>query len=119
MKGEERIDLIGRDLGLWLAILGPPAVWLVQFQTIYVLVYKACVDHRSLIISGTAAAFFVVIALLGVAALREWNRTRQGENVVSRTRRFMSRLGLASTLLFLIVLVAQWLAALMLDPCAT
>src|SRR5436305_14403580 len=53
-----------RDLALWVGILGPPVLWLTQFEIIYSLVLPVCVTHsRSvlpLILLGFVAAVFAV-----------------------------------------------------------
>jgi hypothetical protein len=118
MNGDKAIDHPLRDFGLWLGILGPPLAWLIQFQSIYLLVYPACGVGRNLNIGLTCAGFFALIAALGVYPRRNWNENRYAQNPVSRTRRFMSIVGVMSTALFLLLLVAQGIAAMMIDPCS-
>jgi len=117
MSAEHAIDRPLRDFGLWLGILGPPSAWLVQFQTIYMQVYPACGVHRNLNIGFVCAGFFVVIAALGIYPARSWADHRFALDPVSRTRRFMSIVGVTSTALFLLVVIAQWIAAILVDPC--
>jgi hypothetical protein len=117
MNGDESIDRPLRDFGLWIGIIGPPSFWLIQFQTIYMLVYPACGAGRNLTIGFTCGIFFLVIVGLGLYPLRNYSVNRHPENPVSRTRRFMSILGLMSTALFLLLVIAQWIAALLVDPC--
>jgi hypothetical protein len=114
---ERVIDRPLRDFGLWLGILGPPSAWLVQFQTIYMQVYPACGVHRNLNIGFTCAGFFLVVAVLGLYPTNMWLNNREAANPVSRTRRFMSILGAVSTALFLLLIIAQWIAAIFVDPC--
>jgi hypothetical protein len=117
MKASESIDRPLRDFGLWLGIVGAPSIWLVQFQTIYMQVYPACGTGRNVNIGLCCAGFFIVIASLGIYPLRNWNQNRAGGNPVSRTRRWMSILGVMTVALFLLVVIAQWSAALLVDPC--
>jgi hypothetical protein len=117
MSASESTDRPLRDLGLWLGIVGAPLVWLAQFQTIYMQVYPACGTGRNVNIGLCCAGFFVVIALLGIYPLRNWSQNRVGQNPVNRTRRFMSILGVMSVGMSLLVVIAQWSAALLLDPC--
>jgi hypothetical protein len=114
---DEAIDRPLRDFGLWLGIAGPPSVWLIQFQSIYMLVYPACGAGRNLNIGLTCAMFFAVIAACGVYPKKNWDRNALAENPVSRTRRFMSIVGVMSTALFLLLVIAQWIAAVLVDPC--
>ncbi len=117
MSADRSIDRPLRDLGLWLGIIGPPSLWLIQFQSVYLMVYPACGTGRTLNIGLTCAVFFVVIAALGIYPRKNWMDNRTPENVVSRTRRFMSIVGVMTTALFLLVVVAQWIAGVMVDPC--
>jgi hypothetical protein len=118
MNGEENaIDRPLRDLGLWVGMLGPPVAWLIQFQSIYILVYSACGAQRNYIVDATCLIFFVVIAAMVVYPLRNFRETRARSTRVARTRHFMSLVSVMSVTLFLLVIVAQWIAALMIDPC--
>src|ERR1041385_8127188 len=54
-----------RDFALWLGILGPPMLWLTQFQTVYMLVFPACGQHRNVIIIVASLLFGLVIAVCG------------------------------------------------------
>jgi hypothetical protein len=118
MSTTESTDRPLRDLGLWLGIVGAPFIWLVQFQTIYMQVYPACGTGRNVNIGLCCAGFLVVIGVLGIYPLRIWSGNRVGQTPVSRTRRFMSILGVMSVGMSLLVVIAQWSAALLLDPCA-
>jgi hypothetical protein len=99
-------------------MIGPPFVWLIQFQTIYMLVYPACGAQRNLIVHLTCFIFLVIIAVLGVSPLQTWRRAANDRENVVRTRRFMALVGMMTTALFLLVLIAQWIAAFIVDPCA-
>lgn len=105
-----------RDFSLWLAMVGSPAIWLIQFQTIYMLVYPACGSHHNAVINATCAGFFLCIAVIAIVAWRNWSNAHPAETA-GRTRRFMAMAGVLVSLLFLIVVIAQWIAALMIDPC--
>jgi hypothetical protein len=114
---ETAVDRPLRDLGLWLGILGPPAVWLIQFQTIYMLVYPACGAQRNFVIHITCFIFLVAITALGVSPLRTWRDAPRSDERTNRTRRFMGIVGGMSTALFLLLVIAQWIAAFIVDPC--
>jgi hypothetical protein len=106
-----------RDFPLWLGIVGPPLLWLTQFQTIYMLVFPACGQHRNIIIIVTSLVFSVAIAICGVIA---WtNRVPVADSLVhvKRARHFMAVLSILSMSIFLIVTLAQLIAALMISPC--
>jgi hypothetical protein len=119
MIRDDAVDRPLRDFGLWLGIVGSPLTWLIQFQTIYMLVYPACGAQRNVVVHATCFVFFLAIAALGIYPWYNWTQNRLAKNPVSRTRRFMSMLGVMTTGLFLLLVIAQWTAAIMLDPCAT
>ena len=105
-----------RDFSLWLAIVGSPTIWLIQFQTIYMLVFPACGSHHNAVINATCAGFFICIAVIAIMAWRNWSDAPTGEPA-GRTRRFMAITGVMVSALFLLVVGAQWIAAVMIDPC--
>jgi hypothetical protein len=89
----------------------------VQFQTIYLQVYPACGVHRNLNIGLCCAGFFAVIIALGLYPVNTWIGNRHATNAIGRTRRFMSIVGAVSAALFLLLVIAQWIAAILVDPC--
>jgi hypothetical protein len=106
-----------RDFALWLGILGPPILWLTQFQTIYILVFPACGQHRNLIIIVTSLIFGVAIAICGFIG---WsNRVPVADSLprVRKTRHFMAVLSILSMSIFFVVTIAQVIAALIIPPC--
>jgi hypothetical protein len=117
MNADEATDRPLRDFGLWVGIVGPPSLWLIQFQSVYMLVYPACGTGRTANIGLTCAAFFLAIGALGIYPHTNWKRNRTAQNPIGRTRRFMSIVGLMTTALFLLVVIAQWIAGILIDPC--
>jgi hypothetical protein len=116
MNGEAETDRPLRDFTLWLAMVGSPTIWLIQFQTIYMLVYPACGSHHNAVIHATCAGFALCIAVILLIAWRHWTSARAAETA-GRTRRFMAVTGVMVSGLFLVVVIAQWIAAVMVDPC--
>jgi hypothetical protein len=106
-----------RDLALWLGLLGPPLLWLTQFQTIYMLVYRACGNHRNLGITLTSICFGVAIAACGWISWNNRVPVAESPPRLKKTRHFMAVLSLMSMSIFLIVLIAQTIASLMIPPC--
>ena len=106
-----------RDFALWLGILGPPMLWLTQFQTIYLLVFPACDQHRNVVIIVTSLIFALAIAFCGFVG---WiNRVPVADALprAKRTRRFMAVLSILSMSIFVIVTIAEVIAAVMISPC--
>ncbi len=108
-------------LALWTGILGPPIVWYADLTASYPLVHPAC--H-----SGSMLSLHVVtvLALLLVAGsgLTAWTCLRsvpadastQGGWPVDRSR-FMALVGLGSSALFFLAVIAQAIPRWVLGPC--
>lgn len=106
---------------LWLGVLGPPVLWLAQFQTNYTLVPWVCAHGHRWTITAVNLAALVVAALLALLSWRNWKTAgvqwpSRARDTATRTR-FLSVLGLMSGALFFLAIVAQSLAPLWIDPC--
>jgi hypothetical protein len=110
-------DRAMRDLALWVGILGPPLLWLTQFEIVYAFVLPVCVGHHKIVLVLTSIAFGVAIAGCGVIG---WNGRVPVADSPARirfVRHFMGVLALMSMALFLLIVIAQLLATLMNSPC--
>ena len=106
---------------LWTALLAPPIVWAVQFEICYALVPFRCYGGtRAPLYAFTTVALLLTIAA-GFLALINWRTvdrvwpnesTRPGSHIA-----FMSVLGLMSSLLFSLILIAEIIAVAVLHPC--
>jgi len=106
-----------RDFALWVGLLGPPTLWLIQFQIIYALVLPVCVSHHKLVLVTVAILFGAAIAVCGIIG---WNHRLPVADFPGRirsTRRFMGVLSLMSMCMFLLVVIAQSIAIVMHSPC--
>ena len=108
-----------RDFALWLGILGPPVLWLTQFQTLYMLVFPACGQHRNVIIIVASLLFGLVIAVCGFIGWSNRVPVADSPPRVKKTRHFMAVLSILSMSIFVIVTIAEVIAALMIDACVT
>jgi hypothetical protein len=106
-----------RDFALWLGILGPPVLWLTQFQTIYMLVFPACGQHRNVIIIVTSLLFGLFIPVCGFIGWSNRVPVADSPLRVKKTRQFMAVMSILSMSMFLVVTIAQLIAALMISPC--
>lgn len=115
---EENVPGPGR---LWLDLLGPPALWLVQFQLNYMLVPWACVSGHAGVLRVIALISVATAITLGGVAWHDWRKagaTWPGTaGDVPARQRFLATLGLLSGGLFLLVIIAQGLTQLFIDPC--
>jgi hypothetical protein len=106
-----------RDFALWLGILGPPLLWLTQFEVIYALVLPVCVAHHKFVLALISITFGAAIVACGLIG---WNGRAPVAGSPSRikfVRHFMGLLSLMSMSLFLLVVIAQVLATAMHSPC--
>jgi len=106
-----------RDLALWSGILGPPVLWLTQFEIIYSLVLPVCVGHSRIVLAVISVGFAAAIIGCGLIG---WSGRAPVAGAPSRikfARHFMGVLSLMSMSLFLVVLIAQLLATAMHSPC--
>jgi hypothetical protein len=115
---------IRRDFALWLAVLAPALVWLVQFGANYALASWACAHHRHWILPAIAVFSLVPIFAAGAVSgrgLQQRRLPRSGDEPpreLEGRARFMARLGLCLSALFVLVTVAQCLAMWFFPPCA-
>ena len=103
-----------RDAAAWLAMLGPPVAWIVNFQIIYARVMPACASGTKIGLVISSVIFLVLIGVCAFLAFRELNEGRD-----HGARRFMAHVGLMSAGLFALVTIAQTIATLIMDACLT
>lgn len=110
------------NCALWLGMLGPPIVWLVQFQSRYAIVSAVC-EHGNEFVLHILSLFFLLLTL-GAGCLswvqwqrlnRTWPQERQ-DNPAGR-QAFMAVVGLLTSGLFSLLIIAQALPTLFLSPC--
>lgn len=126
VERDERAARAAREPGpapraQWVGLFLAPAAFFAHLQTRYVLVPWACATNGQLwihVVDVTALA----IALLGAyAGWRAWQRAGREEpgeagGAVPRTR-LMGVLGLGASLMFALLLVAQWMTNFFFSPC--
>jgi hypothetical protein len=102
------------------AVLGGPAWWALHLGGMYWLIPRACTWGTS-----TALHLFTVAvlglmaraALSGVQLHRAAAEAATTDDPTAARDRFLAWTGLAMTVLFTFVVVAEWLPATQLDPC--
>lgn len=116
----ERGDGLAR---LWFGILGPPVIWAIRLGTSYILVPYACWWDLVPLLHLVTATALVGTAFVGTVAWRGWRAVEKGRQVELGGRitriRFMVLVGMFSSALFFIVMLAEGLATLVLNPCQT
>lgn len=104
-----------------LALLGAPLAWFIGFNLDYLLVRSACSSDTMLPLHLVTVATMALTIGSGFAAHHEWRRAGRGwpgaaDGPVARTR-FIGVLGMLAAAYFVLVIGAEWLAKLFLDPC--
>jgi hypothetical protein len=120
METANRETTLGRThVPYWIAVLGPPLVWFADLTIGYPLVYLACESGAMWPLYALTAIDLLLVAALGWLArrcLREAHLPR-GEGRPADSRLFLARMGLLSSALFFLAIVAFAIPRLMLRPC--
>lgn len=104
-----------RNGALWFAALGSPIAWAVHLVVIYPLVPVACRAGGTLSIWIVSFACAAIAVASGAVAFRHRNHRGGAEE---ERARFMARAGLAASVLFLAIIVAETVPVLFASPCA-
>ena len=106
---------------LWFGILAGPLAFLLNLQLSYMLVQPVCVTAHRLVLHLVPVGALLLTVSGGVSAWRNWQRTGRAESSkaagVLPCSRFMAGVGLLTSGLFILVIVAQWLPNFILTPC--
>jgi hypothetical protein len=110
-----------KPLALWTGILAGPIAWACDLLASYALVKWICTSQR---LSALHLISLLALVVVGIGALVAWRTLRLAsrplshEGALSRQRaRFMATLGLASSALFALTIVAGAIPPFMIDAC--
>jgi uncharacterized membrane protein YhaH (DUF805 family) len=106
---------------LWFAVLAPPVVYLLDEELSYAFAYGACGTGRrgAFLLSTLICAAVVVIA--GMMSLTQYralpdSTDLEGARALDRDR-FLAVLGMGTSVLFLLFILANFVPKLMLGIC--
>jgi len=106
---------------LWMLIIAGPAIVAIEQQTNFVLVRLACSAQRSValyVVAVVALVLTIVTALIGISIWKRAGTTWPTEALDLATRtRFIAVLGILSSAMSLLVILAQGIATVYFDPC--
>ena len=106
---------------LWTGVLLSPIAWAAQLQAVYVLADQACKGNVARVALDGATIGCLALALLGgLLSAVQWRRGRRlarESEILWRRAHWMALEGMLSGVLFGVVIVAQWLAVMYLNPC--
>ena len=107
--------------GLWVLLIAGPLLAAAEQQANFVLVRQACSMQRNValyVVVVVALLLTIATAMIGVSILRrsggEWP-TEAGD--LANRIRFISVLGILSSAMSFLVIVAQGIATVNFDPC--
>jgi hypothetical protein len=108
-------------LRLWLGVLVPPLAALANQEVTYAMVSWSCVERVHGTLHLVPLVALVIALAAGALGFREWRRLgsewpSEGAGVVPRSR-MLAVLGAASGAFFALLIIAQWLAAVFIEPC--
>ena len=106
---------------LWLLVVAGPAIVAMEQQANYVLVRQACSMQRNValyVVTIVAMLLTIVTMMIAVSILRragaEW--PTESSDLANRIR-FISVLGILSSVMSFLVILAQGMATVNFDPC--
>jgi hypothetical protein len=106
---------------LWVGLLTAPLAFLLDLQVNYALVPQVCLNGKIHLLHLVAAGSLLLSGWGCLIAWRNWEVTGRewpGEmgGSISRSR-FMSALGLLTSSMFILLILAMWIPNFVLDPC--
>jgi hypothetical protein len=105
----------------WVGLLLAPAAFFAHLQITYMMVPWACEHGGELWIHVSGVASVLLAAIGCAVAWRVWNHAGreapgEGGGAVPRAR-LLAVTGLCTSALFVLLLLAQWVAAFFISPC--
>jgi hypothetical protein len=112
----------GKDLSLWLAVLGAPFLFLCHLQLNYALARWACTAGKQWPLHLVSAAFLLLLIGSGVVSALDLRRaggtsTEPNVQVPVARHRALAALGIMLAGLFFLVVLAQAIATFLIGPC--
>ncbi len=106
---------------LWVGLLLAPIAFLVNLEVAYALVPTACSSHYELPVHLVHLACLLLTLYGLLTAWRSWKALgatwpSEAGDPLARSR-FLAGTGLLASAMFVLVILAQWIPSLMLDPC--
>ena len=108
-------------LWLWLGLLTAPLIFLLHLEVNYALATQLCQSAHKIATHLVTLAAVLVSAAGGFIAWRNWQeggRKLPGEGAgIIEPSRLMAAVGVFISLLFIVILIAQWIPQFIFDPC--
>ena len=106
---------------LWVGLLTAPLVFLLHLEANYALVTQLCQSTHKMGMHLVTLTALLVSAAGGLVSWRNYRAAGRklpgdGATVLERSR-LMAAVGIFISLLFMLILVAQWIPQFIFDPC--
>ncbi|MDB5389995.1 MAG: hypothetical protein JWM11_5641 [Planctomycetaceae bacterium] len=112
---------LSRSQELWSAFLVGTLGYTLLYLVQYALAERCCQWHSKLVLHSLSLLSLIGIVCVTVPRWQEFraqlNRPEAPHRLESTPTQFLSLLVLLSNSLFLLVVIALWLAVILLDPC--
>jgi len=108
------------ERALWFGVLAGPLAWLLHLGLSYPLVPLSCATEWGAVFHLISLVTALAAVAAATVAWQSWQQLRaEGpEGTVQYGRQgFMALAGLLKSILFLAVILAQWLPVLFISPC--
>jgi hypothetical protein len=117
-----RVPAEGFDRSLWLSVLGAPFLYLCHHELNYALVEWSCASGKHWILTAISALFLALLLGSAGVAWLDFQRSPAppddaAPDVPLNRHRLLASLGLMSAGLFFLLVLAQGIATVILDPC--
>jgi hypothetical protein len=106
---------------LWIGNLLAPLAWVIAFELNYTLVPFACQSRQIWLLHVIFLVALAAAAIGAMTARTAWvatGRQMPGEGETPESRdRFLGMFGMVFSASMMLLIVAQWIPVLFLDPC--
>jgi hypothetical protein len=107
--------------GLWVLVVAGPAILAAEMQANFVLVHEACSAQRSVALYAVVVVAMLLAIATVLIAVSHWKRAgtawpTEAVDLANRIR-FITALGVLSSVMSFLVILAQGIATVHFDPC--
>lgn len=107
--------------GLWTLIVAGPAIVAIEMEANFVLVRQACSAQRNIALYAVILVAMLLTIATGFVAISIWRRTgaawpTEAVDLANRVR-FITALGVLSSAMSFLIILAQGIATVNFDPC--
>jgi hypothetical protein len=102
---------------LWVGMLSAPIAWSIQFLIIYALVPHVCKVQREFSLHVTSAIFIVIGIVSGALAWRNLSLAQHSFEEERESILFLGRVGIMTSAMFTLIMIAQVIPTFFIDPC--